>query len=51
MRNKVVTSCLVGVGMLAVSAMTFAQEDRPAKSAKPETGRKAKPAQNAPSAK
>lgn len=35
MRNKVVTSCLVGVGMLAASAMTFAQEDRPAKPAKP----------------
>jgi len=42
MRNKVVTSCLVGVGMLAVSAMTFAQEDRPAKSAKPETGMESK---------
>ena len=35
MRNKLVTSCLVGVGMLAVSAMSFAQEDKPAKPAKP----------------
>ena len=51
MRNRVVTSCLVGVGMLAMTAMTFAQEDKPAKSAKPETGMEAEPAQNAPSAK
>ena len=35
MRNKLVTSCLVGVGMLAVSAISFAQEDKPAKPAKP----------------
>ena len=35
MRNKLVTSCLVGVGMMAVSAMSFAQEDKPAKPAKP----------------
>ena len=25
MRNKIVTSCLVGVGMLAVTGMSFAQ--------------------------
>ena len=38
MRNdKIVTSCLVGVGMLAASAMSFAQ-DKPMKSTKPETG-------------
>ena len=42
MRNKIVTSCLVGVGMLAMTAMTFAQEDKPAKSAKPETGMESK---------
>jgi len=42
MRNKVVTSCLVGVGMLAVSAMSFAQEDKPAKPAKPDTGMESK---------
>ena len=35
MRNKLVTSCLVGVGMMAVSAMSFAQEDKPSKPAKP----------------
>jgi hypothetical protein len=41
MRNKVVMSCLVGVGMLAASTMSFAQ-DKPMKSAKPETGSESK---------
>ena len=41
MRNKVVMSCLVGVGMLAASTMSFAQ-DKPMKSAKPDTGMESK---------
>jgi Cu/Ag efflux protein CusF len=47
MRNKIITSCLVGVGMLALTGMSFAQttpakpdigSDSKAKPAKPETG-------------
>ena len=41
MRNKIVTSCLVGVGMLAASPLSFAQ-DKPMKTAKPETGMESK---------
>ncbi len=47
MRNKIMTSCLVGIGMLALTGMSFAQttpskpdigSDSKAKPAKPDTG-------------
>lgn len=41
MRYKVMTSCLVGAGMLAVAGMSFA-ETMPAKPSNPESGVKSK---------
>jgi hypothetical protein len=41
MRNKIVTSCLVGVGMLAVTAISYGQ-DMPAKPSKPGSGAETK---------
>ena len=37
MRNKIVTSCLVGVGMFAVTGISYGQ-DMPAKPSKPGSG-------------
>jgi hypothetical protein len=37
MWNKVMTSCLIGVGMLSVTGMSFAQ-NMPAKPSNPESG-------------
>jgi Cu/Ag efflux protein CusF len=46
MRNKVMTSCLVGIGMLALTGVSFAQSTPPkpdeAKPSKPETGMESK---------
>lgn len=46
MRNKIMTSCLVGIGMLALTGMSFAQStpSKPdeAKPSKPETGMESK---------
>lgn len=41
MQNKIMTSCLVGIGMLAVTGMSYGQ-DMPAKPSKPEAGAQSK---------
>ncbi len=41
MRNKIMTSCLVGVGMLAVTASGYGQ-NMPANPSKPESGAESK---------